>query len=130
MRSLLTAILATCLSLATGPGLVHAESPPPPTGMAGLIVGVGLTAVGAFTTVSAFSICANGAGELVTPCVVPIATVGVAALVGGVVGLTLGIKRRVAYKAWQRERTTTGRTLTLVPTFGHDGMGILLAARY
>lgn len=130
MRSLLTATLAACLIFAITPELIRAEPSPPPTGLAGLLVGVGLIAVGSFTTGAAFSICLIGDGAVVASCAAPIATVGAAALVGGVVSLTLGIKRRRTYKAWQRERAPTLRTSTLVPTFGHDGVGILLAVRY
>jgi hypothetical protein len=132
MRFLLGTSLAAifCLTMPT-PVAAQAEASPPRSGMAGLLVGVAGVATGTFTLGSMPSICTGGiSGDLRRPCAAGLGVVGGGLLVGGVVGLSLGIKRRVAYKAWRRRRAPEQRLVLLVPAFSRGSLGLWVMSRF
>jgi hypothetical protein len=131
MRFLLGTSLAAIFCL-TMPTLVaaQAEASPPRSGMAGLLVGIAGAATGTFTLGSMPSICTGGiSGDLNRPCAAVLGVVGGGLVVAGVVGLSLGIKRRVAYKAWRRHAAEQ-RVVVLVPAFSRGSLGLWLTSRF
>jgi hypothetical protein len=131
MRLLLGTSLAAifCLTMPT-PVAAQEEASPPRSGMAGLLVGVAGVATGTFTLGAMPSICSNGiSDDLNRPCAAAFGTLGGALFVGGVVGLSLGIKRRVAYKAWKRQHAPE-RLVLLVPAFSRGSLGLSLTSRF